>query len=249
MINVIFLGFGNVNSHLLNALNKSPEVSVKQVFNRNYIKMISPFERIPFTDDISKLEDADVYIIGIPDDTISAFSDSLPFQNKLVVHTSGGVSIEALSNKNRRGVFYPLQTFSKQREVEFKNIPICLEAENEKDLELLQKLGELISENVVDISSDKRAKLHLSAVFVNNFTNYLYKIGSEILSKENLPFDLLKPLISETASKIENLSPEQAQTGPAKRNDIKTIEKHLSLMESEEHINFYKMFTEALKKQ
>ena len=140
MINIVFLGFGNVNSHLFKAFHKTEGVTVKQVFNRNYIKMISPFEKIPFTDDLSQIVDADVYIIGIPDDAISAFSESLPFQNKLVVHTSGGVSMEALSNKNRCGIFYPLQTFSKHRDVDFENIPICIEAEDPKDLELLQHL-------------------------------------------------------------------------------------------------------------
>src|SRR5690606_4978448 len=247
MLNVIFLGFGNVNSHLFNALYKSNDITVKQIFNRNYIKINLHFENIPFTDDISKIEDADVYIIGIPDDAISAFSESLSFQNKLVVHTSGGVSMEALSNKNRRGVFYPLQTFSKERAVDFKNIPICIEAENPKDLELLRNLGETISKNVVEISSEKRAKLHLAAVFVNNFSNYLYRIGSDILNEEDLPFDLLKPLILETASKIENLSPEAAQTGPARRNDTKTIEKQLHLLNDSEYKKFYEMFTEALK--
>ncbi|SRX56056.1 Rossmann-like and DUF2520 domain-containing protein [Aequorivita sp. CIP111184] len=247
MINVVFLGFGNVNSNLFKALHIANEVTVKQVFNRNYIKMISPFENIPFTDDISKIEEADVYIIGIPDDAISAFSESLPFQNKLIVHTSGGVSIDTLSNKNRRGIFYPLQTFSKERAVSFKTIPICIETENSQDLDLLRKLGETISENVVEISSEKRAKLHLAAVFVNNFTNYLYQIGREILKNEDLPFDLLKPLISETASKIETLSPEEAQTGPAKRNDIKTIEKHLHLLGDSPYRKFYELFTEELK--
>lgn len=249
MINVIFLGFGNVNSHLFKALNQAKQVSVKQVFNRNYIKMISPFENIPFTDDISKIEEADVYIIGIPDDEISTFSESLSFQNKLVVHTSGGVSMEALSNKNRRGIFYPLQTFSKNRSVNFKNFPLCIEAENSKDLELLRNLGETISEKVVEISSEKRAKLHLAAVFVNNFTNHLYHIGSEILEDENLPFELLKPLISETAAKIETLSPEKAQTGPAKRNDVKTIEKHLHLLGKSHYSELYKLFTHQLKQQ
>ncbi|MBK5214184.1 MAG: DUF2520 domain-containing protein [Flavobacteriaceae bacterium] len=248
MINVVFLGFGNVNSHLFDALYKRKEVAVKQVFNRNYIKLISPYENIPFTDDVSKIEDADVYIIGIPDDAISAFSESMPFQNRLVVHTSGGVAMDALSNKNRGGIFYPLQTFSKQRKVDFKNIPICIEAENSKDLKLLRSLGETISGNVVEISSEKRAKLHLAAVFVNNFVNHLYQIGSEILDKESLPFDLLKPLILETASKIETLSPNEAQTGPAKRNDIKTIEKHLHLLDDSEYVKFYELFTEALKK-
>lgn len=248
MIKVVFLGFGNVNSHLLKALHNNSKVSVIQVFNRNFIKMISPFEKIPFTDDISKIADADIYIIGIPDDAISSFSESLSFQNKLVVHTSGGAAMNALAAKNRRGVFYPLQTFSKQRKVAFKEIPICIEAENPADLELLRKLGETISENVVEISSEKRAKLHLAAVFVNNFVNHLYGIGSEILKDEKLPFDLLKPLIAETASKIKTLSPEEAQTGPAKRNDKKTIEKHLHLLENNSYRDFYEMFTKALKK-
>jgi predicted short-subunit dehydrogenase-like oxidoreductase (DUF2520 family) len=249
MLNVIFLGFGNVNSHLCDALYKSNEVAVKQIYNRSNIKMVSPFETIPFTNDLSKIEDADIYIIGIPDDAISAFSESLPFQNRLAVHTSGGVSMEALSSKNRRGIFYPLQTFSKNRKVAFEKIPICIESENAYDLDLLQKLGETISKNVVEISSEKRAKLHLAAVFVNNFTNHLYQIGSKILEDENLPFELLKPLISETAAKIETLSPEKAQTGPAKRNDVKTIEKHLHLLGKSQYSELYNLFTDQLKQQ
>ncbi|MEH6765302.1 MAG: DUF2520 domain-containing protein [Aequorivita antarctica] len=247
MIDVVFLGFGNVNSNLFTVLHNTPKVTINQVFNRNYIKMISPFENIPFTDDISKIKDADVYIIGIPDDAISSFSETLYFQDKLVVHTSGGAAMDVLSSKNRRGIFYPLQTFSKHREVDFKDIPICIEAENPNDLEVLRKLGETISGKVVEISSEKRAKLHLAAVFVNNFVNHLYEIGSEILKDENLPFDLLKPLIAETASKIESLSPQEAQTGPAKRNDKKTIEKHLHLLVDSPYLKLYELFTEELK--
>ncbi len=249
MVRVIFLGFGNVNSNLFKALYESNEIIVKQIFNRKNISVIPLNNNIHFTNDISKIEAADVYIIGIPDDAISAFSESLPFQNKLVVHTSGGVSLEALSGKNRRGIFYPLQTFSKERDVDFKKIPICIEAENNDDLKLLRELGEIVSANVVEISSEKRAKLHLAAVFVNNFANYLYEIGSELLMQEDLPFELLKPLILETASKIETLSPKEAQTGPAKRNDTKTIEKHLHLLENSEYRKLYELFTEALKKE
>lgn len=249
MIKVVFLGFGKVNSHLCNAFHKTNEVSVVQVFNRNFIKILSPFEDIPFTDDISKIKEVDVYIIGIPDDAISAFSESLPFQNKLVVHTSGGIAMDALASKNRRGIFYPLQTFSKERKVDFKNIPICIEAENDSDLKLLKVLGKAISEKVVEISSEQRAKLHLAAVFVNNFTNHLYQISSDILKDEKLSFDLLKPLIMETAAKIETLSPEKAQTGPAKRNDVKTIEKHLHLLGNSEYSELYELFTNSLKRK
>ncbi|WGF92302.1 Rossmann-like and DUF2520 domain-containing protein [Aequorivita marisscotiae] len=249
MIKVVLLGFGNVNSHLLKAFNKSDEISVVQIFNRNYIKMISPFSAISFTDSISEIANADIYIIGIPDDAISNFSASLHFKNKLVVHTSGGAAMDVLSSKNRRGIFYPLQTFSKQRSVDFTNIPICIEAENPQDLDLLQQLGSVISKNVKIISSEKRTKLHLAAVFVNNFVNYLYQIGSEIVTKEDLPFELLKPLIAETALKIEALSPKEAQTGPAKRNDNKTIEKHLHLLEDNDFKDFYKLFTTALRER
>lgn len=248
MINVVFLGFGNLNHHLFQALSSAKNVTVKQVFNRSFVDSAGILKNIPFTDNISKLADADVYIIGIPDDAIAPFSESLPFRNKLIVHTSGGVGMDQLSNKNKRGVFYPLQTFSKQREVEFKNIPICIEAENPKDLELLRKLGATISGNIVEISSEKRLKLHLAAVFVNNFVNHLYAIGSDLLENENLPFDLLKPLISETAAKIETLSPKAAQTGPARRNDKKTIDKHLHLLENNDNKEFYELFTKALKK-
>jgi len=246
MIDVVLLGFGNLNHHLFLALKKAENVRIKQVFNRNQIGLPSPYHHISFTDDITALAQADVYIIGIPDDAIGPFSQSLPFQNKLVVHTSGGVAMDELSNKNRRGVFYPLQTFSKQRKVDFSTIPICIEAEGVSDLELLQTLGKSISENVLEISSQKRVKLHLAAVFVNNFTNHLYRIGSEILEKEGLSFDLLKPLIIETASKIEHLSPAQAQTGPGRRNDQKTIQKHLRLLEENEYRDIYEIFTQAL---
>lgn len=248
MIKVVLLGYGNVNSHLLRALHKREGVSVIQVFNRNLKNLMFPYNSIPFTDEINNIMDADVYIIGISDDAIGPFSEDLSLKNKLVVHTSGGVSMDRLSGKNRRGIFYPLQTFSKQREVNFENIPICIEAENAADLELLGSLGKAISEVVVEISSEKRAKLHLAAVFVNNFVNYLYLIGEDILNEDEISFDLLKPLIQETAAKIENLSPEAAQTGPAKRNDIKTIEKHLHLLENSPYKEVYAMFTEQLKK-
>ena len=248
MIKVVLLGYGNVNSHLIKVLYESKEVSVIQVFNRSELHLNSSFQSIAFTTDTDQIMDADVYIIGISDDAIEAFSKSLPFQNRLVVHTSGGAPMDRLSEKNRRGVFYPLQSFSKHKNLDFRKIPICIESENPNDLEILQDLGRAISEVVVEISSEKRAKLHMAAVFVNNFVNYLYQIGEDILSEDKIPFNLLKPLIQETANKIEILSPEAAQTGPAKRNDTKTIEKRLKLLENSPYKEVYMMFTDQLKK-
>ncbi len=247
MVRVVFLGFGNVNQHLFKTLYKANEIFDIQVFNKNKIDISEKFENIVITNEITEVKDADVYIIGIPDDAIKTFSESLPFQNKLVVHTSGGVAMDVLAEINRKGVFYPLQTFSKDRDVNFNEVPICIEAENSSDLNLLKIIGNKISDKVVEISSEERAKLHLAAVFVNNFVNYLYRVGNDIVSENNLSFELLKPLIVETAKKIETLSPIDAQTGPANRNDLKTIEKHLHLLENSPYKKLYELFTEALK--
>jgi|TARA_R110002110_G_scaffold35008_14_gene118558 predicted short-subunit dehydrogenase-like oxidoreductase (DUF2520 family) len=247
MTTIVLLGFGNVSFHLINVLTKVHKNSVIQIYNRNDISLNSELNHIPFTTDLSKIKDADLYIIAIPDDSIASFSETLPLKNKLVVHTSGSVPMNALSEKNRKGVFYPLQTFSKNREVNFNNIPICVEAAEAADLKILMNLGRSLSEKVVEVNSEERSKLHLAAVFVNNFVNHLYAIGDDILSKNKLSFDLLHPLIEETASKIKTLAPSQVQTGPANRGDQKTIEKHLHLLEEGPKSILYQQLTESIK--
>jgi len=249
MISVVLLGAGNVAIHLYKAFNDADDIIVNQWFNRN-LKPLQPFKNdVEITDDLSRLKNADVYIIAVSDDAISQLSSQFSFENRLVVHTSGSVSLHSLDKNNRRGVFYPLQTFTKESEVNFINIPICIEASTILDLKLLKKLGGTISEKVVKINSDERAKLHLAAVFVNNFVNHLYQKGSEILEEKSLPFELLKPLIIETVNKIDSLSPKEAQTGPAKRNDLKTIEKHLHLLKNSTHKELYLQLTKAIQEK
>jgi len=247
MIKAVLIGYGNVNSHLLKALANSNKTAVVQLYTRSEIQLPTAFQSIPHTQDLNELKEADVYIVAISDDAILDFSENLPLNNQLVVHTSGGVSIDNLSKKNRRGVFYPLQTFSKDTVVDFKSIPICIEADDPKDEALLQAMGEAVSDRVVKINSDERAKIHVAAVFVNNFVNYLYYIGQDILKQDGIPFDILTPLIQETAHKIEDLSPEKAQTGPAKRNDKKTIEKHQHLLHNETYKEVYALLTKLIQ--
>jgi len=249
MTTIVLLGFGNVSFHLINTLNRTNKVSVIQIYNRNNITISSELNHIPFTTDLSKIEDADLYIIAIPDDSIASFSEILPLKNKLVVHTSGSVSMDALSERNRKGVFYPLQTFSKNREVNFNNIPICIEAKEADDIKLLMNLGKCLSKKVVKVNSEERSTLHLAAVFVNNFVNHLYAIGNDILSDNELSFDLLHPLIEETASKIKTLPPSQVQTGPARRGDQKTIEKHLHLLKEGPITDLYRQLTDSIMKK
>ncbi len=246
MIKVIIIGFGNVGQHLYHAFSKSSEIDVIQVYNRSIINIPKEFQT-NLTTILSQVKEADVYIIAVPDDVIKEVSEKLPFTNKLVVHTSGSVSLDDLSDKNRKGVFYPLQSFSKNAKVDFKNIPICIETNNFEDTLLLKQLGSFISENVKKINSKERERLHLSAVFVNNFVNYLYQVGSDLLIENSLSFDLLKPLIKETANKIENLNPTNSQTGPAKRNDLKTIENHLHLLKDSPHKEIYEIMTKKIQ--
>ncbi|MDT0555003.1 Rossmann-like and DUF2520 domain-containing protein [Patiriisocius hiemis] len=248
MINVCLLGFGSVNFHLATAFVASKKVMINCIYNRSEIELPETFKNIPFTTKLKEIPESQVYIIGITDDAIQSFSNAIPFKNKLVVHTSGGVSISKLNSKNRKGVFYPLQTFSNSSELDFSKIPICVEAENEEDTALLIKLGSTISENVQKINSNKRETLHLAAVLVNNFTNHLFYIASEITKENNLDFSLLQPLIKETVQKLKTLNPIEAQTGPALRNDNQTIEKHLHLLRDEQQRELYKQLTESIQK-
>ncbi|WP_163398757.1 Rossmann-like and DUF2520 domain-containing protein [Flavobacterium fluviatile] len=247
MIQISIIGSGNVAQHLIKAFAKSEETEIKQVFSRKKESLTHLIDPDKIVTDLSDLKEAHLYIISITDDAIAEVSKQLPFENQLVVHTSGTSSIAILNSKNRKGVFYPLQTFSKAKPVDFSIIPICLEAENEADYTILKTVSKSISNTVFPISSEQRKALHVSAVFVNNFTNHLYKIGQEICEEHHVPFEILKPLIQETAEKIKTLTPADAQTGPAKRNDSITIEAHLSYLTDENQKNIYKLLTQSIQ--
>lgn len=248
MISVTILGAGNVATHLFKAFYASGEVEVRQWYNRSLDKIQSYKNLVDTVDDLSQLKEADIYIISVSDDAVSEITQQLPFSDRLVVHTSGSVNVYDMDKKNRRGVFYPLQSFTKSSKMDFKQIPICLETLIKADYKILKKLASTISLTVKRINSDQRAALHLAAVFVNNFTNQLYRVAHEITESTGAEFDLLKPLILETANKVQELSPYRAQTGPALRNDKKTIKRHLNLIENQQHQAIYKLMTQAIQK-
>jgi len=243
MINVSILGYGNVGFHLVNAFEKSDAVNLVQVYNRHSIKEKS--FKTQFITDVNKLTKANVYIIAIADDAINLFSKKLKISG-LVVHTSGSVDVTALTGNFNKGVFYPLQSLSKDKAVDFKKIPIAIEAQNLSDLNLLKKLALCLSPLVYNINSKQRQQLHIAAVFVNNFTNFMYCIGESLCFENNIDFNILKPLIKETAKKIEILSPSIAQTGPAKRHDEQTILKHLKLLPTE-FKEIYTLLTKSIQ--
>lgn len=247
MISVVLLGAGNVAYHFYNAFKNAEGVTISQWYNRTTQNIIKYQNEVDICKNINELKEADIYLIAVSDDAIAKLSSKLPFTDKLVVHTSGSLNVHELDRKNRRGVFYPLQTFSKDVDIDFKNVPICLEVIDKSDFKTLKQLAEEIHSPSYRISTEQRQTLHLAAVYVNNFTNQLYRIAHEITDIKNINFDILKPLILETAKKIQNVSPYKAQTGPAKRGDKKTIKKHLKLLEDEMHKDIYKLLTKAIQ--
>lgn len=247
MIRITVIGSGNVAQHLIKAFAKSELVEIVQVYARKKEALSSLIEFDKITSDFEELQESDLYIIAVSDKAIADVSKQLPFQNRIVVHTSGATSLDVLDAKNRKGVFYPLQTFSKNKEIDFSIVPLCLEAENTFDFRVLETVAKSISNAVFAINSDQRKALHVAAVFVNNFTNHLYHIGKEICGEHQVPFEILRPLIQETAEKINTLDPVDAQTGPAKRNDTNTIAAHLDYLTNENQKNIYKLITQSIQ--
>lgn len=247
MIKITLIGSGNVSQHLINAFAKNSTIELIEVYSRTKKEIAPLLDSNKIVTDLALLKEADLYIIAVSDDAISMVSEQLPFKNKLVAHTSGTASLQTINTKNRSAVFYPLQTFTKNKEVDFKVIPLCLEAENNTDYLVLETVAKSISDAVYSINSEQRKALHVAAVFVNNFTNHLYLIGHDICEEHQVSFDILKPLIAETANKINTLSPIEAQTGPAKRNDITTIESHLSYLSNENQKKIYTLLTKSIQ--
>lgn len=249
MISVVIIGAGNVATHLFKAFNTAEQVLVAQWYSRKPEALKAFGKSVETTSDLSQLKQADVYILAVSDDAVSSVSAQLPFENRLVVHTSGSANIRDIDKKHNIGVFYPLQSFSKKAKLNFKDVPICIEAIKSTDYHTLKTLAQAIGSPTKKVNSDQRAVLHLAAVYINNFTNQLYRIAHEITESEGAEFDLLKPLILETAKKVQELSPYQAQTGPALRNDKKTIKKHLALLNNNtEHKAIYKLLTQSIQR-
>ncbi|MCB0706202.1 MAG: DUF2520 domain-containing protein [Saprospiraceae bacterium] len=256
MIQIVIIGAGKLASQLAPALSRSEHVKILQVLNRNVkkAKELASKCAAAYTDSIEQIhKEADLYIIAVSDSVIvevaSKIQGVLP-KNKLVVHTSGATPSTVLSPFfERYGVFYPLQTFSRSKEADFQEIPLLLDASQNSDLEFLETLAKEITLKIYRISDEERARVHLAAVFACNFSNYNYSIAQKLLAEKGLAFDLIRPLILETARLAQEFNPEQIQTGPAIRKDQPTIDRHLEALEFRpEWRTLYEQLTEAIQK-
>ncbi|RZK60640.1 MAG: DUF2520 domain-containing protein [Pedobacter sp.] len=249
---VVVIGAGNVATHLAKALYAA-NVQVTQVWSHHNenAKTLAAELNAKAIANLSEIDlAADICLVAIKDDAIVEIANQLKDFKGLIAHTSGAVNLNVFECQfENYGVFYPLQTFSKSKEVDFKVIPLCLEANNKSSLDKLKELASKLSRNIVEINSEKRKILHLAAVFACNFTNHLYELADEILKANQLDFDILRPLIAETAEKVQTAFPLDVQTGPAIRNDEQTLIKHQQLLlKQPQLLDIYKTLSDSIKK-
>lgn len=251
---IVLLGSGNVGTQLARALD--PVAEVIQIWSRNYSHAEEAAEKLSNARPISDIEEidttADFYIIAVADDAVADVASRLKGVSEIVCHTSGTVPLEDISKvlpDTSCGVFYPLQTFSKQRAPDISTVPFLIEGNDPFTTDKLKNLAGKISERVYCADSDLRSHIHVAAVFANNFTNLMWTLADEYLkAHSDLDFSIFEPLLRETLDKAIEIGPKNAQTGPAKRNDSRTIQKHLEKLNSRE-AEIYKMLTEAIMDQ
>jgi predicted short-subunit dehydrogenase-like oxidoreductase (DUF2520 family) len=232
--NIVLLGSGNLATHLALTLHQN-NIDVLQIYSRKLenAELLAVRVNADAIDSLREIrQDADLYILALADAAIPIIAKEFNVGEKLVVHTSGSQAMAALKNTSGNfGVFYPLYSFSKNKAVDFRIIPIGIEANSNEKLEQLRVLAKSISTDTRDLNSQQREIIHLAAVFASNFTNHMYAIAHDILAENDLSFDILKPIINEVAQKVQQCKPHDAQTGPAIREDLSTLEKHLGALE------------------
>lgn len=206
---------------------------VTGIYSRNSItaQKLADACNCPVFRDVNDLaKAADVVFLAVPDYAIASIAEQLN-TNAIVVHCSGLTSLLVLQKFEHNGVFWPIQSFSYDIDYDFSKIPICLEANSDENYRILEQLADKVSHKIFAVNSNQRQYLHLSAVFANNFANHMFYVAQQIAQQHQFDFNILKPLILETANKIQQITPQQAQTGPAIRGDVNTINEHLKLLQ------------------
>ena len=232
---IALIGAGNLVTVLGHALYNAKH-DIVQVYSRTMAAAKQLAERLNAvpTDDLETItNDADLYIIALKDSVLNEVIGKIcPNRSeKLFVHTAGSMPIDVFRGRTERyGVLYPMQTFSKKRIIDFRNIPVFVEANSISTMQTIIGVAQSVSDNVQELSSADRRYLHLAAVWACNYVNHCYDLAAEVLQKVGLPFDVMLPLTDETARKVHELSPREAQTGPAIRYDENIIEAQMQLM-------------------
>lgn len=249
--NIVIAGSGNVAEAIALAVHDCPTLTLRQIVARNSERAqhIASLAECEWCDDLGRAADADLYIISVSDRAVEQVAQQLRrSEGSIVVHTAGSIAVEALGNK-KSGVLYPFQTFTKGRRVDFSAIPLFVEGSDEATTELIEQVARTLSSRVWRATSECRRDIHLTGVLACNFVNSLYAMAADhLMERQGLPFDVLRPLIEETARKaIDSEHPATVQTGPAVRGDKEVSARHQQMLsDCERKQQIYKLLTEQI---
>ena len=237
-------------THIGKALHKAG-IKILQVYSPTAAnaKVLAKKLKAAHTATITEIQtSADIIIISIKDDALAAFCKKAKFGTTLTVHTSGTADMDLLKACSKNyGVLYPFQTFTKNVRMKMKDVPFCVEGNNEDSLQKIKKLATALSNNVYQISGEQRPWLHIMGIFSSNFTNLMFKVAHQLAAEHNIPFEIVFPLISQTVNKVKYLPPAHAQTGPAVRGDAAVVLKHLEMLANTPQLHeLYKINTLAI---
>jgi predicted short-subunit dehydrogenase-like oxidoreductase (DUF2520 family) len=250
---IAIIGAGNVAWHLAPALEEAGH-TITEVYARTIQSADKIIERVyeaEAKDDLDFSESrAELFILAVKDSAIPEISDEIILpERSILVHTSGSVDLASLnlSSATHTGVFYPLQSFSIGKKLEWSELPILVESDDEEVLQMLKKLAKSLSHQVFTVQSKDRKALHVAAVFASNFSNHMIRIAEEIMRRQGLDFEMLKPLIIETISKSLQIGAKNAQTGPAIRADYEILEEHHQFLNYNEEIaEIYRLISQDI---
>jgi predicted short-subunit dehydrogenase-like oxidoreductase (DUF2520 family) len=250
---ISLVGSGNVATNLGHGF-RAIGLKIEGVYSRTFKNALDLADQIgaKATDNITDIpKSSDLYIISVLDDHIAEMMARLSSHVKagaILAHTSGSTPVIDIKRSGiSSAVFYPLQTFSKQRMIELSKVPFFVSSDDDQTVDKLLDLGDKLNASAHVVSDQERINLHIAAVFTNNFSNHLFRIAEELMKANDLDFDLLRPLLKETLMKLQNDLPSKVQTGPAKRNDQQTIQKHLSMLEeNKDYQQLYKLLSDSI---
>lgn len=250
-ISISIVGTGNVANHLAHAFYKKG-FCIHQIISRDTSKAVDlaaschasavDFSAIDFS--------VDVVLLCVKDDAIKQLATEFSDFGGVLAHTSGSVSLTALSSSKKSAVLYPFVSMVKGIEMDFEKVDVYIEGNNAESIALVNSLALSLSKQVIELSSKQRATLHLSAVFAQNFTNHLMVIASELLEKQGLDFEALRPLLASYFQKLSHYSPSELQTGPAVRHDNFIITNHIAMLAEDDKMkHFYELFTNSIQQK
>jgi predicted short-subunit dehydrogenase-like oxidoreductase (DUF2520 family) len=247
---VTLIGAGNLGWHLGHALFENG-VSIQQVISRTLESARELATEIDTTFATSLTEvdqNSGIILVAVGDSNLREVLSRLKGTRALVLHTCGSIGIDIFDGIcENHGVFYPFQTVTRGVAISFRQVPLCIEASDADTLGRIHVLGRIISDSVIEMTSEQRLWLHLCGVFANNFTNHLIAIASDLLETHEMRKELLLPLLKETVAKLEKTSARFAQTGPARRKDLEVIAKHIEMLKDEtDSKNLYSMLTDSI---